>query len=202
MRSISTAFATEKNKLANRPIRIYKIYDYDGIGGELRFAEYDADITFNSQVYTAFPIRIDSVGENSTGEIESVRVSISNVSQFIQAKLEVYDLRGKKVSIYTGMIGMFNVADVIEEIFYIDSYGANVETADFILTGKFDVMSLELPARKFWRNYCSWKFKSTQCGYGGAETTCNKTFLRCTELNNKQRFGGFPSIPSRQIWVT
>lgn len=37
---------------------------------------------------------------------------------------------------------------------------------------------------------------SGKCGYTGSETECNRSFARCEELNNKTRFGAFPSVGS------
>ena len=89
----------------------------------------------------------------------------------------------------------------MDDIFYIDSYTADQNNVEFTLTGKFDVLGVDLPARRYSRNYCAWKFKSAECGYSGVEITCNKTKQRCKQLNNYQRFGAFPSVPTRRIYV-
>lgn len=202
MRDVSSSFITEKNKLTNRPIFLYTVFDYNGADGNLYFAAYDADVVFDGQTYLKFPIIHDIVQENTNAEIDHVKLRVSNVSREIQAYLEAYDFHNKKVSIK--QVFADHLADAtcfIEDIYYIDSYQADVQAAEFTCTSKFDVMQLQLPARKFWRNYCQWKFKGTECAYAGGETTCNKTFARCEELNNKQRFGGFPSIPSHRIFI-
>jgi len=200
---ITPDFIQEKNKLENRPIHLYTLYDYDGLGNDLRFAAYDQDVVFDSKTYQKFPIRHDFVGENTSGEVDVLKIQISNISREIQSYLETYDLRGKRVSVTTVFANLLDDPTTFrQDTYYIDSYGANVETVEFNCTSKFDLMKTELPARKFWRNYCGWKFKSVQCGYAGAETHCNKTFQRCGELNNKTRFGGFPSIPSRMVYIS
>jgi len=89
----------------------------------------------------------------------------------------------------------------MDDVFYIDNYSADQKNVEFTLTGKFDVLGVDLPARRYARNYCSWKFKSTECGYVGGELTCNKTKQRCKQLENYHRFGAFPSVPSRRIYV-
>ena len=33
-----------------------------------------------------------------------------------------------------------------------------------------------------------------RCNYSGSETSCNRSFTRCEELNNGARFGGFPGL--------
>lgn len=202
MIELTDDFIAEKNKLSNKPIYLYEIINFDGAGANLTLAAYDDDVVFNSKTYLKFPIKHESIGENNAGEIDAVMVRVANVSQFIQSKLETFDFRGKKVLITMVFANLLSQSvDCMVHTYYIDSYVANIEAAEFTCTSKFDLMKLELPARKFWRNHCTWKFKSTQCGYAGAQTSCNKTFQRCKALANQTRFGGFPSVPSRQVYV-
>jgi len=201
MRSINTTFKTEKNNATNKPIRLYTLHDYDGLGANLYFAEYDTDVTFNGIAYTRFPITIDTISENNKGAIDSVNLIVANVSRLIQSYLESKDLRGKKVSIKTVWANQLtDTSAYIEDIFYIDSYSADQDNVNFILTSKFDVLDVELPLRRYSRNYCNWKFKGAECGYSGSETVCNKTKQDCKATkNNFKRFGGFPSIQSNRI---
>ncbi|NCC60059.1 MAG: DUF2163 domain-containing protein [Verrucomicrobiae bacterium] len=202
MIELTDAFILEKNKLENKPIYLYEVEDFDGLGNSLLFAAYDQDISFNGKTYIRFPISHDGAGENTSGEIDAIVVKVANVSQFIQAKLEAYNLRGKKVIITMVFANLLSESlNKLEQIYYIDSYSSGMDVAEFSCTSKFDLMKLELPARKYWRNFCAWKFKSAECAYSGDQTTCNKTFQRCKALSNQVRFGGFPSIPSRHIYV-
>ncbi len=133
--------------------------------------------------------------------IDSVNLTVANVSRVIQSYLESYDLRGKKVSIKTVWANQLaDTSAYIEDVFYIDSYTADQDNVSFVLTSKFDVLDVELPLRRYSRNYCNWKFKGTECGYAGSDTTCNKTKQDCkNNKNNYARFGGFPSIQSNRI---
>lgn len=202
MRDVNDTFKTEANKAVNKPLRLYIIEDYDGTN-DLHFAEWDSDVTFDGATYTRFPINLESVAENNQGTIDAVKVSVSNVSRLIQGYLETYDLRGKKVTIKTVWADQLDdTSAYIDDIFYIDAYTADQNVVQFTLTSKVDVLGVELPVRRYSRNYCSWKFKSTECGYSGAETTCKKTKQDCKEVkNNYARFGGFPSIPSNRVYL-
>lgn len=202
MKNINSTFKAEKNKAANRPVFLYTIYDYDGADTPLYFVEHEADVVFDGITYIAFPIKHDFISENSQGEIDTMKVIMSNVSRLVQGYLETYDFRGKKVSIK--MVYLDHLDDdesLIEDIFYIDSYSSNEAETEFTLSSKFDILELELPGRRYMRGICSWKFKSTECAYAGAETTCNKTFQRCRGLQNQLRFGGFPSIPTERVYA-
>jgi phage-related protein len=52
-----------------------------------------------------------------------------------------------------------------------------------------------LPGERFVRPCRYRRFKGPRCGYTGPETTCDRSFARCTELSNTQRFGGFRFLP-------
>jgi lambda family phage minor tail protein L len=200
-REIDSTFKSEKAKRKNGPIFLYALEKYDGIN-DLYLAGFDEDIVYNGITYSRFPITHEFVGENNQGQIDQLKVRLSNVSRLIQLYLEQFDFRGKKVTIR--MVWLNQLADpdaFMDDIFYIDNYSADQNNVEFTLTGKFDVLGVDLPARRYSRNYCAWKFKSTECGYAGSETTCNKTKQRCKQLNNYQRFGAFPSVPTRRIYV-
>ena len=200
-RDIDPTFKQEKAKQENRPIYLYIIEDYDG-SNDLYLVGYDEDVVYDSVTYTRFPIMHEFTGENNQGRIDQVKVRLANVSRLIQLYLEQYDFRGKKVIIRTVWVNQLSDPDAhMDDIFYIDNYTADQTNVEFTLTGKFDVLGMDLPARRYARNYCSWKFKSSECGYAGAETECNKTQQRCKQLNNYQRFGAFPSVPTRRIYI-
>lgn len=202
MITLTADFVAEKNKLENKPIYLYEISDIDGVGTNLYFTSYDDDVSFNSITYLRFPITHESTSENTSGEIDTVNVKVANISRYIQALLEQFNLRGKKVTITLVFANLLTSSlNKIDFIYYVDSYVAGVDTAEFTCTSKFDLLKMELPARRFWRNHCTWKFKSDQCGYVGAVTSCNKTFQACKVRLNQERFGGFPSIPSRQVYA-
>ena len=198
-------FIAEKNKLANKPIYLYTIFDYDGLGNDLRYAEWDTNITFDSLTYTKFPIKHTEIGENSTAEIDTFSVQVANVNRALQAYLETYDFRGKKVVIKLVFADKLNDPDAfIDFTFYIDTYTANESVVDFKLSSRFDLLDVKLPLGTYNRNFCRWRFKSTECGYSGAETTCDKMKQTCRDtMDNVLRFGGFPSIPAngKRIFV-
>lgn len=229
MRDITSVFTSEKNKEANQPIRLYEILDYDGGGNNLYFAEYSEDVAFGDVIYlvdatgryvvdvnaqrivvnyeapttyTRFPITCDRISENTEGEIDTVRLVLANASRVIQGYLHQYDLRGVKVNIKTVWAGeLDDELNCITDTYYIDSYQVDLNNASFILSTKYDVLDAGLPYRAYGRNYCSWRFKGSECAYVGAGTYCNKTLAQCRVYANTLRFGGFPSIPMRRMYI-
>ena len=205
MRTLDSTFKAQKNATTNKLIHLFTVHDYDGLSTNLTYTDYTADVTYPASggvTYTKFPIQYENITENSKGEIDTVRLTVGNASRVIEAYLTTYDLRGKQVTIRTVFADQLADTDAyIDDIYFIDSYTADEESVQFSLSSKFDVLDIQLPGRTFLRNYCQWKFKSTECGYAGGETACNKTLARCRVLANQVRFGGFPSIPSDRLFI-
>jgi lambda family phage minor tail protein L len=205
MYTLDSTSKSEKNKPANQPIYLYTIEDYDG-SNDLNLAEYDTDIVYPTSggiTYTRFPIKHDGIPENSQGEIDTFRVSVANVNRVIQAYLEGYDLRGKKVTITLVWANQLADSDAnIKFIYYIDNYSVTQDAVEFALSSKYDIIDLTLPAGTYNRNYCRWKFKSTECGYTTPQTTCDKRKTTCKNvMNNIARYGGFPSVPTGRLFT-
>jgi len=202
MRTSNESFILNKNADTNSPIYLYTLHDYDGNGHNLYYAEYDIVVTFGGVSYNPFPIMHDFVPEGYKGEVDRVKVTVSNISRAIAGYLSIYDFRGKKVTIKTVWANSLTSSEAyVDDIYYIDTYTMDEEKVEFSLTSKMDVLNVVLPKRNFLRNYCSWKFKSTECGYTGTGTSCNKTITNCRSLGNQLRFGGFPSIPSQRTYL-
>ena len=205
MKNSDATFTAEKNKLVNRPVWLFTLHNYNGSGTDLHYAEWDSDITFDGVTYTKMAIKHDFTSSNTSGSIDSIRVTVGNAGRVIHPYLELYDFRGKKVTIqcvFLDQIG--SAASYIKDMFYIDSITATDESVTFNLSSKFDILNVNLPNRIYMRGYCAWKFKGTECRYSGAETTCNKTAEACSAMaagSNYQRFGGFPSVPYQPIYV-
>jgi hypothetical protein len=116
---------------------LYSIYDYDG-STDLHYINDIANLVFDGITYVYMPISHNAIGENTTGQIDTVGVKISNVSRIIQAYLEVYDFRGLKVEIKT-VLDVTNTTSTITDTYYIDSYTADQFDVNFICKSKLDI---------------------------------------------------------------
>jgi lambda family phage minor tail protein L len=200
MRTLNADFITEKNLQENEPIFLYSIINFDGASNDLNYTSWDENVTYDSVLYTAYAITHETIGQNESGEIQTISLSIGNVNRTIQAYLELYELRGIEIKIKR--IFLDKVADTLafyEDSYYVESYTANEMQVEFILTTKFTLNNSVIPKRPMSRNFCSWRFKGTECAYAGVDATCNKTLKDCISKSNNLRFGGFPSIPTRII---
>lgn len=205
MKNINSTFTTEKNAQGNRPITLIILYDYDGNGNNLYFADYTSDVVFDGLNYPKFPITYDEITESSDGTIDSIKITAGNVNRLLQAYLESYDLREKKIVLRIVWSNQLSdPAAFLDYTYYIDRYTANRDAVQFTCKSILDVLDKQLPGGMYMRTHCRYKtFKGADtCGYAGAESSCNRTMQRCKELNNFERFGGFPSIPIRRLYVS
>lgn len=89
-RTFSAALVASKNSLeTTQPWAFLVQLDIAG-AGPFRVAGYSQDITFQGNVFTAFPIKVNSLEENSSGQIRRMQVSTANVDQQIVALLELF----------------------------------------------------------------------------------------------------------------
>lgn len=157
--------------------------------------------TSTSQIYTPAPFSVGEVDSNIKGEVGQLELTFSNIDRTIGGYLHSYDgVRGGKVNVIKVFRGGLNDPDSnMTDTYYIDSAALGEKVVKFTLTSKFNVQTINLPLRSYRRDMCTWEFKSTECGYSGAETSCNKTINQCKSYGNDHRFGGFLSIPRRVI---
>jgi len=202
MKTATTEYKVRKNAELTKPIFLYEI-QYDKVSNLwLRYCAWSEDIVFDGQLYTKYAIRHNQVRESLDSSVSKVNLEIANVDRNIQYYLENYNgLRDAQVNILQIFHDEVTDPQVVDSMtFFIADVSVNDNDAGFVLSSKFDVFDITLPRRKFYRGYCTHKFKDSGCGYSGLETTCNKSLQRCKELNNVHRYGAFPAIPQQNVY--
>lgn len=198
--ALITAFNTSNDVTLSADIMTSgEAYDMER---NLYLSESAADVVYNGMTYTAFPIAVEPISESTSGEIDAIRVKVGNAGRVLQYYIETYELRGKKLGIK--MVWADALADLdnyIEYIFYIDKYDMSALQIIFTCSSKFDILDVELPFGKYMRGVCRWIYKSSECGYVGGLTTCNRTMADCRVHLNILRFGAFPSIPMQRTYL-
>jgi lambda family phage minor tail protein L len=210
--TVSNEFRDEKNKQQNRPISLYAVYVP---GGTLYLAEYDVDVVFNSITYSKFPITSEAIPSNISGVIDSVKIKVSNVDKQMGAAIQANNgLRGVQVDMIFVFADLLDHADAnLTVTLWIDSsaYMESDQTCEFLLTSRLDLYEVETPGRTFIRDKCQWEYKKEGCWLTGSPWTapaeflnsgdlCDKTKIGCKYHGNFLRFGGFESIPGKNLF--
>jgi len=214
-----TNFVVEKNQQENVPIMLYEVTIDDT--HELDIAEWDVNVVYptsGGKTYLPFPITHESIPMNISGEIDACKVTVGNANQIIGGYLLANDgLRGNKVVMKLVFADLLADADAhLDNEFYIDGVIISETQAVFTLTSKLDLMQVQIPLRSFIRDFCPWPYKQDGCwllsggvysapsGFANTAIQCDKTLKGargCAFHNNMLRFGGWPTMPARRIYV-
>jgi lambda family phage minor tail protein L len=197
MKVIPYNLIREKNKLFTAGENAWLILlDIDLGGGTVFYlCSNTEDVTFLNRTYTAFPFYLDPARQNSKGEIPTLSLKVCNVTQLIHVYLE--DLDGAVGATVTVRVVNAGYLDEdfseLEMDFSILATEADAEWITFPL-GAASPLRRRFPPNRFIALHCNWEFKSVECAYAGAETTCDRTWKRCEELNQTSRSGGYPGL--------
>lgn len=157
-------------------------------------AYYDED--GNAQVYTGCYLTYDKVELSKDNTVDSCKLKIDNVDRVFSAYAVNYRLHGVEVHVLRAFREVLEDGDAqtlfkgkIKNILLSETFIEATVATDFDLSTK-------TPRRLYWPR-CSWGFKSTECGYSGAESSCPHTVAACRDtMDNIVNYGGFPYIPS------
>lgn len=216
--------ATDVQKL--EPGSIVELFELDltPFGGDLlRFHAGTngllANVTWDGNVYTAFPVAASGFEFNGQGQAPRPKLMVSNVVGSITALVLQYDdLVGAKVTRRRSLVKYLDAvnfaagnpsadpsAEFPHDIFYIDRKSVETnEIVEFELAPAMDITGVMLPRRQIIQNICPWKYRSSECGYTGtnyfdandvsvgtlALDVCGKRLGSC-----KVRFGQYAELP-------
>lgn len=200
---ISIATAIDKNRLASNAVYL-ALLEIDVINPAdntilttLFACNNNETYVFRGVSYQAIPFELALTQEKETAP--TAQIIIYDLAQIIQAYLQTY---GGTLD-WPCRIKVINVNDPsanieIEQDFQIIT--ASCEDGNYTVTftlGAENPLTLSFPYRKAFRNRCYWTYKSAQCAYSGATTSCDYTLdgaNGCRFHNNVANFGGFPGL--------
>lgn len=197
---LSVASMIDKNKLASeyKFLVLIKLDVLDpetnNFVDELYFARNDEDIEYQGNTYQAANFDLETKVES--GELHDVSLSVTDYSGAVRAALELYDGGvGSRVTMIIVNSGDLHLKPELEETFDVIGASANVFTIKFSI-GANDVLTRRCPRRQQLKDFCSWTYKSSDCGYTGNLPTCAFTLTDCKAHNNATNFSGFPGVKS------
>jgi lambda family phage minor tail protein L len=162
----------------------------------------ESDITYDGVTYTAFPFQIDDLAESRPGEQPRVSIMVGNVSRVMESYIVQADKGGVGATVRVRLVHTEQLDDDpwADYTFIATKVRATAQWAIFEL-GAPQIWRKRVPSGRVLQDFCRWKYKSTQCGYTGTLATCDKTFADCDTHNNTDRFGGFPAVGRRGVYL-
>lgn len=158
------------------------------------------DVTANGVLYNAFAFDVNITHES--GGQPSVTLSVEDVTSAVQQKMTQY---GGGVG-FTVRFKVFNEVNLDSEPEIVETFEViNSSTKDYSINwtlGTDNLLGRRFPNRRQLKDRCTWVFKGAECGYSGADSSCDYTLQGpngCGTKGNTQNFGGFPGIKSNGI---
>ena len=223
--STSILISEEIQKLA--PSAIIELFEIDTtvLGGDIYYLhagtnELTANITWNSQIYTRFPLEASGFNFVANAQIPRPILRVSNLFGTITALILANDdLIGSKVTRRRTLLKFLDAvnftggvnasadptAEFEPDIYYIDrKANENKNFIEFELASSIDLEGVRIPFRQIIQNVCPWGYRSAECSYTGlnyfdkndnlvataGEDTCSKKLSGC-----KARFGENSPLP-------
>jgi phage-related protein len=206
---LSPVVKVEKNKLTIDSVFIALLeITIPSVTDVIRIANNNDDVVWNGYIWQKFPFELGEVSESSNAETSQFQIKVSNVNNLIGQYVRQYDVYIKEngyspinITLYlVNSRDLDNTTPVFSHNLILSTPSINMQEVSFTVSAR-DLFRAKTPIHKMLPNNCRFKFKSLLCGYAGAETTCDKTLLRCRELNNSARYGGFPTIGNKGVSV-
>lgn len=167
------------------------------IGGTVyRWTDSDQDIYY-ANWWSTKGIHFSSIEMSLDQSIDSMTFEVDNVDKGILNLALAQTLSGSECLIY--MVALDNSLAVLGDstlrfMGYIDSVKINKKKAVIEVFNHLIKWKTAYCPKRNHSPVCQWIFKSTYCGYAGAETWCDHTWERCGALSNTLNHGGFPTI--------
>jgi hypothetical protein len=168
--------------------------DRDGTN-TVRYAKARANVTFNSQTYTASNMKIEPAKSDAAGGTINFNVTVQNVDQTIITYLEADEIRDRPMLLtLVHADHLSTAANRVDVRGLVISADAD-EKAVTLNCGTYDLRNVRVPGDTYAKLRCRAVFKSVECGYAGAETSCLKTPDDCDDnKSNFARIGCFPGM--------
>lgn len=212
MRTLSSTAIAEKNKLGTDSVfLVLMAITIPGVAQPIRVTSNNETVSWQGYSWTPFPFDMDELVEESKGEVPQIVIKVGNQSRAMEQYLQDYDLYCKtngfaKVTCDIYVVNSKNLGSATPEVWHtfdLKQTGTDAEWAYYTL-GADNIWTRRAPLNRILRNQCRWIFKSAECGYAGASTTCDKTLTACRAMtggSNSIRYGGFPGVGNRGVRI-
>lgn len=206
MLSLSSIAKEEKNKMNTDGVfillleLIVPMQDIEPI----RVCYNTEDITWNNQLWQAFPFELGKISEDKSGSIPSFEIKIDNTSNALTYYVEASN-GANNAEIIIRVVNskaIENTTPELEEHYSVTKLTATEQWVTLTVGTSYSPHSRR-PEGKYTKNMCRYKeFAGAQCGYTGTEyKTCNRSLTDCRKRGMSQRFGGFPGIDQGGVYV-
>jgi hypothetical protein len=165
-----------------------------------RFTDCEIDITTtvetSSATFQSRQFKFDDISYNNDDIVDAMQIRFDDVLPVLKAIFVENVISEEEFKIWLVLFDDSNEIIAKQNIFkgYMNEFDIDETTLTLTITSVFAKWAQTSYGKH--SALCRWKkFKSTECKYAGAESACDRTYSRCTQLSNTDNFGGFRYIP-------
>lgn len=200
MLSISAVSRAEKNKLSTDSVFLIMLEIQ--LPSVVRLVYNNEDITWKGNVWQSFPMKLGEANEESNGSDPNLSVQVDNVAQGM-----TYYVEDAKGAVGTPVIlrvvnseNLPNGEADLEEYYVVTECKVNEQWVTFTLGNEYSARTRR-PLYRYMKNNCPFAYKGLRCGYSGGIASCQHTLQDCRNHGNSERFGGFPGIDQKGVYM-
>ena len=200
MLSISAVSRAEKNKLSTDSVFLIMLEIQ--LPSVVRLVYNNEDVTWKGNVWQSFPMKLGEANEESNGSDPNLSVQVDNVAQGMTYYVE--DANGAVgTPVILRVVNSENLpngeAD-LEEYYVVTECKVNEQWVTFTLGNEYSARTRR-PLYRYMKNNCPFAYKGLRCGYAGGIASCQHTLQDCRNHGNSKRFGGFPGIDQKGVYM-
>lgn len=183
------------------------------------------NLVWQGITYVRFPVEVTGFQASNNGPLPRPNMKVSNYMSGVTSLLLLYsDMVGAKLTRKRTLKKYLDAANFVssvnpttdptsafaDDVFYVDrKINESRHHVEFELCSAIDLAGVQLPRRQIIQNSCSWKYKSSECGYVGtayfdyndqpvsdaSKDSCSKRIEACKlrfGVGQALPFGGFP----------
>lgn len=202
MKNISSVLRIEKNRLASPYPWIPLVkFAFPSPVGNVFLVGDTQDVTYQSQVYTAFDLEITLPSDETRSTIPECEIIAANQSRAFEQMITQTN-GGVDTLVTITVVNRNNLTEDYSALtwnFYILQVTCtNMEVT--MTCSLYSPMDMKFPPDRYYGSTCRYKYyKGVECKWGGGQTTCDRSITTCRTYGNQINFGGFPGIADSNI---
>lgn len=209
---LSPIATAEKNKLATDSVFLLLLeIIVPGEATPLRFVNDTDDVVWAGHTWQRYRYKIEQIREGAN-EVPQTVLAVENISPYMRQICRAYDhyLKTQGVNLIEVRLYIVNTATIVADpgcaaedtyVFQIASVRLDHLWVYFVLSAP-NPYRRRFPQGRVLKDGCRFVFKSARCGYTGTQQECDRTLVRCRELDNSSRYGAFPGVGHGGIVIT
>lgn len=203
MKSLSTNLIKEKNRTHSKNPWLVLLAITLPDSTVIKLVNNSEDINFGGEIYHKFSFSIGVIEQDVSGAIPAVKLQIANVTRLLTKHLNAQD-GGLGSTVVVTVVNSAHLTEDYSELeleFTVMDCQADEKYVTWTL-GMANPRNQRFPLYRYISN-CLWasNFKGAECGYAGAETTCDGLFSTCLDYGNTDRFAGFLGMARNGIRI-